>query len=96
MLADVESEADRLYRLVEDLLILSRAETGLRIEGEPVLLQHLIGAVLTSERQRWPGHRFVDRVETGLPPVSADRTYLEQVVRNLVSNAAKYGPEGAR
>jgi signal transduction histidine kinase len=94
MLADIEAEADRLYRLVEDLLILSRAETGLRIEGEPVLLQHLIGAVLASERQRWPGHRFTDRVAAGLQPVMADRTYLEQVVRNLVTNAAKYGGEG--
>ena len=94
MLGDIELEADRLYRLVEDLLILSRAETGLRIEGEPVLLQHLIGAVLKSERPRWPGYQFVDRIATALPPVSADRTYLEQVVRNLVTNAAKYGREG--
>jgi signal transduction histidine kinase len=83
MLRDVETEADRLYRLVEDLLILSRAETGLRI-----------GGVLASERARWPGHRFVDRLATGLPPVIADRTYLEQVIRNLVTNAAKYGRQG--
>ena len=94
MLGDIETEADRLYRLVEDLLILSRAETGLRIEGEPVLLQHLIPSVLASERLRWPGHQFVDRTPAGLRPVSADRTYLEQVVRNLVTNAAKYGREG--
>ena len=31
-------------------------------------------------------------VPPGLPPVSGDRTYLEQVVRNLVANAAKYSP----
>ena len=40
------------------------------------------------------GHQFVDRIATALPPVTADRTYLEQVVRNLVTNAAKYGREG--
>jgi PAS domain S-box-containing protein len=94
MLADVEAEADRLYRLVEDLLILSRAETGLRLEGEPVLLQHLIPAVLAAERAHWPGHAFEDRVPPGLPPAAADRTYLEQVIRNLITNAAKYGREG--
>ena len=93
MLTDVEAEADRLYRLVEDLLILSRAETGLMLEGEPVLLQHLIPTVLASERSHWPTHDFIDRVQPRMPPVSADRTYLEQVIRNLVTNAAKYGHE---
>ena len=92
MLGDIELEADRLYRLVEDLLILSRAETGLRIEGEPILLQHLIPAVLESERPRWPDTTFRATLPSRLSAVVADRTYLEQVIRNLVTNAAKYGP----
>jgi two-component system sensor histidine kinase KdpD len=92
MLADVEAEADRLHRLVEDLLILSRAETGIQIEGEPVLLQHVIRSVVAGESARWPGTTFMALVPPGLPPVSGDRTYLEQVVRNLIGNAAKYGP----
>ena len=37
--------------------------------------------------------KFVADV-TSLPPVSADRTYVGQVVRNLLSNAGKYGPDG--
>ena len=41
MLGDIEAEADRLYRIVEDLLALSRVEGGITIDGEPVLLQHL-------------------------------------------------------
>src|SRR4029077_3459732 len=92
MLADVEAEADRLYRLVEDLLILSRSETGIQIEGEPVLLQHIIRSVLAAESTRWPETVFRMNVPAGLPPVSGDKTYLEQVVRNLLSNAAKYSP----
>ncbi len=95
MLADIEDEADRLYRLVEDLLILSRAETGLLIEGEPVLLQHVVRSVLASEAARWPRTTFTEQIPPGLPPVSGDRTYLEQVVRNLLSNAAKYSPPGS-
>ena len=96
MLADVESEADRLYRLVEDLLILSRAETGLRIEGEPVLLQHLIGAVLTSERQRWPGHRFVDRSRPACrpcPPIARTSSRSSATSSAMPRSTA---PRGAR
>ncbi|HSS35647.1 MAG TPA: histidine kinase dimerization/phospho-acceptor domain-containing protein, partial [Patescibacteria group bacterium] len=43
LLSDIEVEADRLYRIVEDLLALSRVEGGLTIEGEPLLIQHLAG-----------------------------------------------------
>jgi len=44
-----------------------------------------------SEDGRWPGVAFALEVAPGLPTVSADPTYVEQVVRNLLSNAAKYG-----
>jgi PAS domain S-box-containing protein len=94
MLDDIEAEADRLYRLVEDLLILSRSESGIELEGEPVLLQHVVRSVLTAEAARWPDVRFSSKVPAGLPPVSGDRTHLEQVVRNLLSNAAKYSGPG--
>ena len=53
LLSDIEVEADRLYRIVEDLLALSRVEGGLTIEGEPLLIQHLAGPVVASEARRW-------------------------------------------
>ena len=96
MLVDVEAEADRLYRLVEDLLILSRSESGIEVEGEPVLLQHIVRSVIRAESIRWPETDFAALVPGGLPPVSGDRTHLEQVVRNLLANAAKYSPPGTR
>ncbi|CAN5592839.1 hypothetical protein BH23CHL8_BH23CHL8_21020 [soil metagenome] len=92
LLDDVADEAERLYRLVEDLLVLSRAERdAVVVSAEPILLQHLIVRVVESERQRWP--RADMRVETssGLPPVMGDSTLVEQVMRNLLSNAVKYG-----
>jgi K+-sensing histidine kinase KdpD len=92
VLADIESEAERLYRLVEDLLVLARFERAPgRVGGEPVLLQRVVPIVIRSERDRFPENRFESQIEAGLPTVQADPTYVEQVVRNLIGNAAKYG-----
>ena len=92
MLADIEVEADRLYRIVEDLLALSRVEGGITIEGEPLLVQHLAEPVVASEAQRWNQVTFETNLPAGLPAVFGERTYVEQVLRNMVSNAGKYSP----
>ncbi len=94
MLADIEVEADRLYRIVEDLLALTRVEGGIRVEGEPLLVQHLAGPLVASEARRWGEVTFEVEVPSDLPAVVGERTYVEQVLRNLVSNAAKYSPAG--
>jgi PAS domain S-box-containing protein len=93
---DIHDEAERLQRLVEDVVALNRFgdESG-DIGAEPVLLQRLIPRVVSSEEGRWPGVTFVIELEPGLPTVTADPTYTEQVVRNLLSNAAKYGGTGS-
>jgi signal transduction histidine kinase len=97
--ADVEAEADRLFRIVEDLLVLSRLERrNLSIAQEPVHLVHLIERVIASEARRWPTHAFV--LPEKVPPrlvgvVRGEETYIEQVLRNLLANAAKYSPTGS-
>ena len=92
---DIRAESDRLYRLVENLLVLSRVERqGLQIDTEPVLLQRLIPRVVEAEATRWLGTEFVPDLPPGLPPVAAEETYLEQVLRNLLGNAAKYSGSG--
>jgi signal transduction histidine kinase len=89
---DIRAEADRLYRLVENLLVLSRVERqGLQIEPEPVLLQRLLPRVMEAEASRWADAEFQTDLPPGLPPVAAEETYLEQIVRNLLGNAVKYG-----
>jgi K+-sensing histidine kinase KdpD len=89
---DIYEEAERLQRLVEDVVALNRFGEGAgEIGWEPVLIQRLLPRVVKSEDGRWPGVTFELEVEAGLPTVSADPTYVEQVVRNLLSNAAKYG-----
>jgi signal transduction histidine kinase len=89
---DIRAEANRLHRLVENLLVLSRVERqGLQVDIEPVLVQRLLPKIVADEQAHWPGARFEVRMPAGLPPVAAEQTYLEQVLRNLLSNAAKYG-----
>jgi signal transduction histidine kinase len=91
---DIEAEADRLQRLVEDLLVLSRAERGkVEVDGEPIGMARLIRRVAEAERQR-SGRTIDVRIEPGLPLAIGEETYVEQVVRNLLTNASKYSDEG--
>jgi two-component system phosphate regulon sensor histidine kinase PhoR len=93
---DIVVESERLHRLVEDVVAMTRfGEEGGDVGAEPVLLQRLLPPVVASEDGRWPGVSFEVDVPPGLPTVIADPTYVEQVVRNLLSNAAKYGGPGA-
>jgi PAS domain S-box-containing protein len=93
---DIHEEAERLQRLVEDVVALNRfAEDAGDIGREPVLVQRLLPRVVASEESRWPGVTFALDIAAALPTVTADPTYVEQVIRNLISNAAKYGGVGS-
>jgi signal transduction histidine kinase len=93
MLAQVE----RLGRLVDQLLDLSRLESGevpLRIEALP--LQPLVDDLISEIDVALPG-RGVDvrnRVPVDLPALSADRERVHQVLFNLVDNAVRFTPDG--
>ncbi len=96
LLADLEHEADRTYRLVEDLLVLTRAERGgLDLATEPVNLQRLIPNVLASDLAGPPPERVRLQVPNYLPAAIGDPLYVEQVIRNLLGNALKYSPPEA-
>lgn len=88
---DIRAEATRLNELIEDLLVLSRAQIGAMVVApEPVLIQHAIAEVVRAEAGRSPSVSFETNIEDDLPPVSGDRTYIGQILRNLIGNAAKY------
>ena len=93
---DVEAEADRLARIVEDLLVLSRLERRhLTVADDPVHVAHLVTRVVANEAARWPEATFVVGGSSSAPVVRGEETYIEQVLRNLLSNAAKYSPAGS-
>lgn len=91
--AVIRAEADRLARLVGQLLTLSRLEAGtLRVEAEPVAPAPIIRRVWASLRSERPFQ--VDDRSDGMVAV-ADRAALEQVVWMLLDNALKYAPSGS-
>jgi len=96
LIADVASEAERLHRLIENLLVLARVERGQDLAGgEPVLLQRVLPVIVERERELWPGTVIEMTLPPGLPTVRGHDEYVGQVVKNLLSNAAKYAGQGA-
>jgi signal transduction histidine kinase len=95
LLHDVSAEAERLHRLVEDLLVLSRVEHDrLEVEAEPIELRRLIERIVAWEAAELPSLVISLDLEPYLPIVGGEATYVEQIVRNLLNNAAKYTPPG--
>jgi len=93
-IADVKMEAQRLSNIIENLLVLARLERGAEIEIEPLLLERAIARVLDVVRRETPSREFVFERPGEEAPVSANALYVEQVLRNLISNADKYSPPG--
>ncbi len=91
ILRDVERESERLSRMLENLLALSRVELDQEVVIEPVLLQRLLPSLLPA---LVPGQaREVSlRVEGEPEAVAGEPGYIEHILRNLVGNAAKYSP----
>ncbi len=92
LLEDIEQESERLFRMVENLLVLSRLELGQQVATEPVLAQRVVGKLASSFRQRRPARTLELRIDESMPPVAAEPHYLEHVLRNLLTNADKYSP----
>ncbi len=93
--ADIVSEAERLSRLIDDLLVLTRVEGGVEVGQEPALLQHLVTDVAAQDEKRANGSPITVKADAGLSPVTGDETSIRQVTHNLISNAVKYSPTGS-
>jgi PAS domain S-box-containing protein len=92
LLADMETESDRLFRMIEDLLVLGRLEEGTRLPSEPVRIEHEVRRAVTAYSHRRPKRTIRVRTDKALRMVASDPTYLEQVMHNLLNNADKYSP----
>jgi two-component system sensor histidine kinase KdpD len=80
---------------VEDLLVLSRVERGaLVVDAEPLEPRRLLERIVRLEATELPTIDISLDLEPHLPIVAGEATYVEQIVRNLLGNAAKYTPPG--
>jgi len=94
-LQTISSEADRLARLVSNLLDLSRQEAGLLLlKRSPTSLQAMVAQVV--ERLQRPGVRLSYAIPDDLPLVEVDSARLDVVLHNLLTNALTYGDNEAR
>jgi len=97
LLSDIQEEAARLERLVANLLDMTRVESGgLRVQREWVPLEELVGSALARLDRVLQGRPVEVSIAAGLPLLSVDPLLIEQVLVNLVENAAKYTPAATR
>ncbi|MGH9123610.1 MAG: sensor histidine kinase [Acidimicrobiales bacterium] len=96
LLGLVCDEAERLDRIVANLLSLSRIEAGaFQPERQAVDLEELIEEVARRLGRLFDGVRLECSVAAGLPLVDVDYVQIDQVLSNLLENAARVAPPGS-
>lgn len=89
----IDEEADRLTRLIEDMLESARLQSKtLQFKFSPVRMDALVRDVATRVNTRHPELDILFDIQS-LPPIRGDGFRLSQVFENLFSNALKYAPD---
>ncbi|GGM29023.1 two-component sensor histidine kinase [Micromonospora yangpuensis] len=90
----VESESTRMTRLVDDLLLLARLDSGRPLATEPVDLSALVVDAVSDAHVAGGGHRWQLDLPDEAVTVRGDAARLHQVVANLLANARVHTPPG--
>jgi two-component system OmpR family sensor kinase len=91
------AEVQRMHRMVEDLLALTRLDEGrLTLRKEVVAVDSLLETICEQAAHLTRGQELSSTVEPGLPAIYGDRDRLQQVLLNLVDNAVKFTPPEGR
>ncbi len=96
LIENAREEAERLNRLVGNLLDMTRVEAGaLRLRLEPSDVQDVIGSALAQLDERLGDRRVNVRVPEEFPLVPMDFALMTRVLVNVIDNALKYSPPGS-
>lgn len=90
----VQSEAERMTHLVEDLLLLARLDSGRPLQRAPVDLSRLCADAISDAHAAGPGHRWSLDGPAEPVVVPGDEARLHQVLANLLANARVHTPPG--
>jgi two-component system sensor histidine kinase KdpD len=94
LLASINDEAERLSRLVENLLHMTRLSSGkVQIERQWHPVEEIIGSALTRLERQMVGRRIETHIDESLPMIKVDSLLIEQLLVNLLDNAAKYSDD---
>jgi two-component system sensor histidine kinase KdpD len=94
LLRTIAEESDRLNRLIGNLLDLSRLRAGALVpEKVPTPIDEVIEGVVSRMGRILDGLRIDIRIKDGIPPVPIDVLQIDQVLSNLLENAARYSPD---
>ena len=96
LLQSAQEEAQRLHRLVSNLLDITRLESeSLELHTEWMPMEELVGAALNRPELAAEAHRVRVSLPDDLPLVAMDGVLMEQLLLNLLDNALKYSPPGS-
>ncbi len=94
LIENARGEADRLNRLVGNLLNMTRIESGaIKLRLEPCDVQDLVGTALEQLGKRSEKNQIKVNMPANFPLVPMDFTLMAQVIVNLLENAIKYSPQ---
>src|SRR3954453_23471818 len=94
LVRDIREDSERLLRVVENLLQLTRLGSGEPFDTEPQVLDHLVERAAETFGRRHSGRPITVTRSVSSSVVEADATSIELVVDNLLGNADKYSPAG--
>ena len=93
LVSTIQEEAERLSRFVANLLDMTKIEAGsIELERQPVDIDEVVGAALQRVASMVAHHHVEADLEANLPMLNLDVMLFEQVLVNLLDNAAKYAP----
>jgi two-component system sensor histidine kinase KdpD len=97
LIATIQEEAERLSRFVANLLDMTKIESGvIELDREPVDIGEVVGAALQRVGSILAHHKIEVDLEPDLPMLNLDMLLFEQMLVNLLDNAAKYSPAGSQ